>query len=603
LERPIHTITCVAYSGIWINKTSGSFSVDTIVIPLHSIDALDWIRRFNLLEAPKIFQNGKYDNFYFLRFASPVKNWLFDTMEAHHCSYAELPKNLGYISSFYLREVSFWKDEGKGGDLQDFYRYNAKDAWATANTFLAWLGEAKDWALKNYLLKFGLVFPCLACEVDGLKINQSALSALREEQDKIQTDSLSHLRKQIGVPLFNPRSPKQVLDLLHMFGCRELDSSDAKSLEKAADKHPLFKRIIDEITSYRESSKLISTYLDAKLWGGKLLYTLNPSGTDTGRLASRESQLWCGTQLQNLPSYFKRAIYAEEGYYLGEGDFEQAESRTTAYITGDENLIRAVESKSDFHSTNASAFFGIPYEKIYDDSSKSTLDKPLRDLAKRVNHGANYNMMEDMLLATMGMKRVLEAKKLLGLPAWMTPKQVCGLLLKNFDKTYPVVRGDYQTWVKTTVKLTKLLTSALGWSRFCFGEPWKSKPDLNAYVAHVPQNLSVGIINEAFKDIYWKIQVPSNGAFRLKGQIHDSILFAYKIGRDDLVADVLSLLQRPVKVKDIKGVERTLLIPAAMKGNASCWANLEKWPFKKSEDQRKELDQKNAPSHLSKVCS
>jgi len=47
----------------------------------------------------------------------------------------------------------------------------------------------------------------------------------------------------------------------------------------------------------------------------------------------------------------------------------QAEARYTAYLSGDEALIHAVDCGKDFHSLNASAFFGVPYEEIYRDVS------------------------------------------------------------------------------------------------------------------------------------------------------------------------------------------------------------------------------------------
>lgn len=573
--NPKHIIVCVAYSAIKFSSDNNSFSCCTFVIPLKSLDTLGWIRKINNLPQPKIFQNGKYDNFYFLRFGAPVRNWLFDTMEAHHSLFSELPKNLGYIASFYIREVSFWKDEGQTGDLYDLYKYNAKDAWATAIVFLVWISEAPDWAIKNYRIKFPLIFSCLACELDGLLINKEALEAQKIEQKKKQQTALLSLQKKLGLSDFNPRSPKQVLSLLHLFGQKKETSSDAASLDRVGDLHPFFRKLIDEIIDYRESSKLISTYLEAELWNGKLLYTLNPSGTDTGRLSSKQSQLWCGTQLQNLPEYYKQVIWAEEGFFLGEGDFEQSETRCTAYKSGDENLIAAVESDRDFHAVNTEAFFGVPYNKIIG-PNKSVIDKPLRDLAKRVNHGSNYNMGPGVLLKTMGTKNVLRAKELLGLPRKFSPLEVCAHLLETFTKTYPRVKDEFYKSIVANVHLTKMLVSELGWTRLCFGSPWNSKPDLNSYVAHVPSNLSVGIINEAFVEIFWKVQMPSGGDFRLKGQIHDSILFTYRQGRQDLVEEVRRIMTRPKKIVDCQGKERTMTIPVAMKGGARTWTDLKK---------------------------
>jgi hypothetical protein len=60
-------ITCVGYCGIWFDRARNTFRLHTIVIPCRSDYDLAWIRKFNALKVPKIFQNGKYDNAYFLQ--------------------------------------------------------------------------------------------------------------------------------------------------------------------------------------------------------------------------------------------------------------------------------------------------------------------------------------------------------------------------------------------------------------------------------------------------------------------------------------------------------------------------------------------------------
>jgi DNA polymerase I-like protein with 3'-5' exonuclease and polymerase domains len=530
---------------------------------------------------PKIFQNGKYDNFYFLRFNAPVAGWYFDTLEAHHAFLAELPKNLGYIAAFYLRDIAFWKDEAQTGNLEDLYRYNAKDCWATALVFLTWLKEAPDWALINYTIKFPLVSACLATEVDGLLLDMERLTQETEIQKQKLSKNLLSLQKKLGIPSFNPSSPKQVLQLLHLLGAKDLTSSDEKNLERAADKHPINRFLVDEILAFREARKLISTYLEAELWNGKLFYTLNPSGTDTGRLASRESQLWCGTQLQNLPGYYKQCLWAEEGYFLGEGDNEKSETHCVANLSGDGNLLRVVSDQRDFHCTNASAFFGIPYQVVFEEALRAketnTENQTKRYLAKRIGHGANYNMGPAVLLATMGTKTAIEAGRLLSLKT-KKPIEICAYLLQTYEKAYPQVKGDWYESIVASVKLTRMLVSQLGWTRLCFGSPWNSKPDLNSYVAHVPSNLSVAIINEAFVEIFHKLHLRCNGDFRLKGQVHDSLLFAYKDTREDLAQEVRAIMTKPKLIKDCKGKSRWMTIPVALKGRDRRWSQLKTIP-------------------------
>ncbi|SRR5258706_9596840 len=262
-------------------------------------------------------------------------------------------------------------------------------------------------------------------------------------------------------------------------------------------------------------------------------------------------------------------------FFFCELDNEQSESRCTAYLSGDKNLISAVESDKDFHAINIERFFGVPYDKVIGPNGE-ILDLELRNLSKRVNHGANYNMGPAVLLITMGEENVDRAKILLNLPKHWNRIRVCEHLLGLYDKAYPDVKTIWYSAVKTQVRSTQKLVSPMGWTRYCFGNPEKSKPDLNAYVAHPPQNLSVSIINEGFKDLFWNIQVQNPKDFRLKAQIHDSIFLQIRFGRENLIEEARKVCVRPIPITDCKGIKRIMTIPVAAKiGNN--WKDMKKW--------------------------
>jgi len=265
----------------------------------------------------------------------------------------------------------------------------------------------------------------------------------------------------------------------------------------------------------------------------------------------------------------------ENSFILCELDNEQSESRCTAYLSGDENLISAVESSKDLHGINAERFFGISYNEIISPTGE-VLNYDIRQLAKRINHGANYNMGWYVLLITMGYENVDKAKQLLGLPKWWNRQRVCEYLLDVYDKAYPDVRSIWYQSIKDTVRATSKLVSPLGWTRYCFGNPEKSKLDLNALVAHPPQNLSVAIINEALKDIFWKIQIQNPKDFRLKAQGHDSIFSQIRIGKEYLIEAARILCIRPTQVTDCKGKTRTMVIPVKAKVGHN-WGEMTTW--------------------------
>jgi len=592
-------IRCISFCGFYA-EPDGTITAHAIVLPLTSSFALTWLRKLCWhLKPPKVFQNGKYDIAYLTRYGAPVYNYLYDTVNMHHSWYSELPKDLGSLNSFYVRESRYWKDMANTTDLHEYYHYNAIDTYATGFCAITWILEAPIWAKDNYLLEFPNVFPCHLAEMTGIKRDMSRLEKVRQEQDKIDEDLTTSLRTMIGEPNFNPGSPKQVLQLMHILGCKDLTSSDEKNITKARFRHPLNARILGPIIKIRKARKLKSTYLTvgakAKEFKGRILCALNPHGTDSSRLASTEHHFWTGLQLQNQPrgKLVKQTYIADDGFFFAEVDLEQAESRDTAYLSGDEKLIKAVEHSPDFHSQNCSNFFGIPFEKLFDVVTKTRLDKKVIDIAKRVNHGANYNMGAYILIETMGEEKILEARKLLNLPKHWGYKEIAEHLLATFHKTYPGIKGTMYEGIKSEITRTHMLVSQAyhynvegssfnklsdedyerfiphipKWTRYCFGDPTKSKMQLNSYISHSPQSLNAQTLNKAWQRVFHKIAIhPEHAAnFKLCAQVHDSILFQYREDHEYLCDMVKEYMEIPITIRGYDNKIRTFTVPADIK--------------------------------------
>jgi DNA polymerase I-like protein with 3'-5' exonuclease and polymerase domains len=614
-------ISCVGYVGIFVD-VAGNISTRGYVVPFTSTYNLSYVRRLNALPCPKIFQNGKYDNAYFLRFNCPVSNWLWDTAHLFHSWYSELPKDLGFLNAFFLRESCYWKDLAKVGDKYLYYKYNALDAWVTANVWLLQMLQMPAWACKNYTLEFPLVFPCLLSEMTGVRRDPIAMKAAIAKDNGELGKLQSSLNNILGVPYFNTNSPKQMEALFKVLGLSEFaevskrnsdgeyeegNSYNDKVIEKALLAHPFGRRILKLVQAVRKLRKNISTYLgtgedtaeffvygsardnQAQTVGepdGRILYSLNPHGTDTARLSSNSHAFWCGFNIQNGPrtGTYKTTIAADDGMFLAECDLKQAESRDTANISGDSALLAALDSENDFHAHNASAFFGKPYAEIFDNVLGKILDKPLRDLSKRTNHGANYNMGAMIMLETMGQERVAHAKQMLSLPTAWSLIRVCEYLLERFHATYPNIAKVYYPWVVRSVLETSKLTSRVihhvartadidagkyiaegDWTRYCFGHPDKSKRDLNALVAHVPQSLNGRTLNEAYLTVFYKFAL-GNSEFRLYAQIHDSILYGFKRGCHAKYCEgVRNAMEIAVTIQSCDSKVRTFTVPADTK--------------------------------------
>jgi DNA polymerase I-like protein with 3'-5' exonuclease and polymerase domains len=240
-------------------------------------------------------------------------------------------------------------------------------------------------------------------------------------------------------------------------------------------------------------------------------------------MSCSSSSFWCGTQVQNIPSYAKNILVADEGYTLIEFDNSQSEARCTAYLAKETHLIAALEDKErDFYTSLGTLFFQIPYEQVTKDFRNKIL--------KKIVHGTNYMMGAATFIENAGTQNLITGAAPLGLKITLskTPKSdeislkaFATSLLESYHKPFPRVREWYKE-IQTDIATTKMLRSPLGWTRYFFGDITKDHNMLRGAVAHAPQNLSVQILNIGLWKI-WQLVKASQGKIRFKAQIHDSI--------------------------------------------------------------------------------
>ena len=123
---------------------------------------------------------------------------------------------------------------------------------------------------------------------------------------------------------------------------------------------PLSKAILD----YRETAKLLSTYVD-KMPGivnpktGKIHCSFHQYGAATGRFSSSDPNM------QNIPSHNKeirKMFRGEPGYVLISSDFSQQEPRILAHMSQDDSLIQAYIDNKDLYAWVGSMVYKVPYE-------------------------------------------------------------------------------------------------------------------------------------------------------------------------------------------------------------------------------------------------
>lgn len=605
VENGTTIITCASYT---ILLDSGKLI--TYVIPFYNFrqthwhsdyefqEAIQFLRSANALPVPKIMHNGMYDCVHSIVYRAWPRNFCLDTMAMAHSQYSSLPKSLDFVASMVLPDYRQWKPQAeeasKNKDINLYWEYNAKDTFNTARICIHYLRHLPAYARHNYASQFKLVYPALYCGFEGFLIDNSERERLRDlrqvEVDR-QLKDLQTMLNDVGdirakKPTgFNPGSYQQIQYYIYdILGARDprigykkengkriknVRGTDAKNLSAIQEQHPILHRICGSIISYRENAKAIGTYFNFVQKNGRLLYSINPFGTDTGRMASRKSSFWCGTQIQNIPPYVKGMLIADPGYILCEPDNSQSEARCTAHLAQEVKLIAALETPGkDFYKSLGTLFFGMKYE---------TVTTEFRNLVlKKINHGTNYMMGPDTFIENAGVDNLMFAASVLGVVITQKPSAPGELTLQGFAKEllekyhvpFQRIREWYQE-VKTEIATTSMLRSPLGHTRYFFGDITKKYQIFSSAVAHGPQNLSVSILNIGWWK-QWELQKREPVAFRMKAQIHDSAPFQYLEGREDIRAEAIACFENPVKIHG-----RILRIPVDYKYGYD-WGHMKK---------------------------
>jgi len=547
-------ITCVGITGLIGSKTRSfifsfyDFGLDHFGGDRTSCEYVyDTLRRICLSDIPKCMFNATYDAQYLVRYGAFPRNLVFDVMGMAHSQYSELPKTLDFVTSLYCHDYYYWKHESdlskRNNDIRGYWHYCIKDSWYTLRCLLAMWKTYPQYAIQNYQRQFKLTYPSLYCSFEGFLIDEKARIEGRRKAEAACSAALANLRIMSRCSTFNPGSSKQVAGFIYdVLGAKKIKdrSTDKKVMARVAEQHPLLARVIEDISEYRENAKAISTYFDFKQWLGRVMFSFSPFSTDTARFSCKASNFWCGTQLQNQPEYAKDYLIADEGFILMEKDNNKSEARCVAFCAPCPGLKAVLADKEkDFYKALGTLFFGIPYEQV----TKELRNKVL----KKIIHGTNYMMGEATFIMNVGAKQLYDGAGMLGMVVVSLPSFV-KFLLGTYHKAFPEVAVHYGE-IKREILRTRMLVSPLGYTRYFFGDIIEDHKILRGAVAHEPQNLSVGILNRGFWKA-WKICIESDGEFRLKGQIHDSILSQVLVGKKDHYSLLLDkAMDNPVTVK------------------------------------------------------
>lgn len=365
-----------------------------------------------------IAQNGQFDS-YWVR----LKDWLsitvgFDTLLAHHTLYPQLPHSLAFLTAQYTTHP-FYKDEGKrwkeGGDIDQFWRYNCKDAAITKAVALREQKELEQQGLANFFHNHVMrAAPHLtSATIHGVKVDLVHKKRVAEAVGTDINNKLEEIYRLIHEIL--PREPKeyrpnigswQQMQVLYFkkLGLKgrgySTDDNNRKHMLKDPGTSPLAKELLTKITSWSEENKFLGTYANARAGNdGRMRCEYKQYGVSKapGRLSSSGLLTGEGLNLQNQPERAKEMYEADPGCVFGYFDLSQAEARVVAVRARIEKWKAQFEQarkdgKYDCHRALASEMFKVEYSlvplKDFDADNRPTI----RYTAKRCRHGLNYRM-------------------------------------------------------------------------------------------------------------------------------------------------------------------------------------------------------------------
>lgn len=401
-----------------------------VPIPADRAEALTIINIFKTLFSDQqktwIGQNIKYDllimKWYGVEFAGPV----YDTMVAHYVIDPDGKRSMDVLSEKYLRyepvhieELIGKKGKGQGSmrdvPLEQIKEYAAEDADITLQLKHVLHPQLKEKAVERvfYEVDNPLIKVLAAMEYEGVKIDETFLNDYSVLLEKEAAIAEQKVYDKAGVP-FNLASPKQLGEVL--FDILKIDPKAKKTktgqyatgedvLVKLANKNS----IVEDILTFRELTKLKSTYVDAlplliNPKTGRVHTTYGQAVAVTGRLASTNPNL------QNIPVRTNRGkeirkafIPRSDQHVLVSADYSQIELRIVASMSGDPNMCAAFQQNKDIHTATAAKVYGVDEKDV---------TKEMRYKAKSVNFGIIYGQGAFGLADNLGISRT-EAKEII----------------------------------------------------------------------------------------------------------------------------------------------------------------------------------------------
>ena len=357
---------------------------------------------------------------------------------------------------------------------------------------------------------------------DQVSNNNSKLSHLEVSK---QMNLLEKEIFEIAGEKFKIMSPKQVGSIL--FDKMKIIDNPKKTetwqyvtneeiLQQLKGKH----KIVEKILSYRETEKLVGTYVDAlpnlvNKRTGHIHTSFNQTITATGRLSSSDPNL------QNIPvrgedgKEIRKVFVPEPGCLFFSADYSQIELRVMAHLSGDNNMIEVFKEGKDLHAATAATI----YKKNIDEVSRDERTK-----SKRANFGIIYGITVFGLAERLSISRE-ESKQ----------------LIDGFFETFPKVK-DYMNKAIEEARKREYVETLFGRRRYLKdinsqNATVRGYAERNAINAPI-QGTAADIIKVAMIRIFQRFK-KENIRSKMILQVHDELNFSVYPEEKEIVKQIV----------------------------------------------------------------
>ena len=510
-------------------------------------------------DAEKIGHNLKFDLSILLHHGIEVSGPFFDTMLADTMVSPERRHSMDYLAETLLGyspiklsdianptaaeppsdDLFAFADKTKSSKdlniaaipIQTLAEYAAEDADVTfqlavkLRAMLKQIGQEK--VFKE--IESPLLPVLVRMEMQGISVNPHSLGEIGKEL-QLQIDALATSIQSHSRQPFNIASPKQLGEILFN-ELKLIDKpkktktgqykTDEQTLSTLAGKHP----IIEEILSWREASKLKSTYLDAlpnhiEPETQRVHTHFHQLVAATGRLASSDPNL------QNIPirseagRKIRKAFVPAKGCTLLACDYSQIELRIMAAIANDATMIDGFRNNADVHTITASKVFGV---------SPADVTSAMRRSAKMVNFGIIYGISAFGLSQRLGI-----------------PRTEASDIIEAYFREYPAIR-DFMNDTIEDARKSGYVETLLRRRRYF--------PDLNSSNQNIRGNAERAAINTPIQgtaaDMIKLAMVRIDTLLREKPyqskmllQVHDELVFDLALDeQEELIPKILHIMK------------------------------------------------------------